>query len=107
MSRNLTLTTTLVQNVFNKEMVPDFAMQDCFPASANSLDKKFKALVLMCYFHVIYNVIKEKIPQEHEDMLLNDIKTLHYSASITEFNENNEKIFYKWSQFKVLDVFLV
>ena len=32
------------QNVFNKEMVPDFSMQNCCPASSNnSLEKKFKA----------------------------------------------------------------
>ena len=43
-------------------MVPDFAMQDCFQASENGLEKNFKLLVLMYYFHVIYNVKIEKIP---------------------------------------------
>ena len=38
-------------------------------------------------------------------MALSDIKNLHFTASLTEFNENKKLIFYKWSQFKNIDFF--
>ena len=42
------------------EFDPDYIMQDAWAASYNAANKILNATILMCYFHVMYN-IKKKI----------------------------------------------
>ena len=50
----------------------------------------------MCYFHVIENCKKHLAKQQHESML-SDVKYLHESTHLEEFNERKYRVVYKWN----------
>ena len=75
-------------------------MQDAEAACRNSVKKHFpECKVLMCYFHLLYNVRTNKYKYAIQDHLTNvksDIKELHFSKSNLEFTKLLKKIYIKF-----------
>ena len=76
---------------------PTFIVQDACVASYNArtVFSHNNLQIIMCYFHVIKNV-KENWPKELSDMILSDVRILHYSKNFYEFEVNKHKILTKW-----------
>ena len=54
--------------------------------------------VLMCYFHVVKNV-KERtktMRSDHEELILSDIKRMHYAMSRSEYDTIKSESYTKW-----------
>ena len=72
-------------------------MQDGSKSESRALNKVFdQVTILMCYFHVIENCKKHLVKQQHETML-SDVKYLHESTHLEEFNERKYRVIYKWN----------
>lgn len=71
---------------------PEFIMQDSWPASYNAArEVGLNSEILMCYFHVIFNIskrYKNKMSSDKWDQLLGYLKTIHMSRNVVERNEN-------------------
>ena len=85
---------------------PKFIVQDASRACYNAVAKVYPTVtVLMCWFHLKYNVKKHKslIPDSLYDSVIKDINSLHYSTS--EFNSNNTKkrISKRWENLGIIE----
>ncbi|CAF0921295.1 unnamed protein product [Brachionus calyciflorus] len=83
----------------NIQFSPKFVVQDGCDASKNATSIFVdQPNIIMCYFHVIKNV-KEKTKKFNKtliEMILSDIKNLHYSKNLIEYEVNKHKILSKW-----------
>ena len=72
---------------FNLPFDPKFIVTDACHAMANAIKSHFvNCTILMCYFHVKYNVKKHRaqIPMAHYRSVMNDIKQLHCICVLTK-----------------------
>lgn len=82
-------------------IVPSFIMQDASHAEANAAVSVFGPTVkiLMCWYHLVYNVKKhkslDKVNKEVADMVLVDLTRLHYCL-IHEFEPFKKIVLDKW-----------
>ncbi len=86
------------------EFDPDFIMQDSWDASyVGATNAGLKSDILMCYFHVIYNIkklYKHKISKEEWFELRSFISNIHLSRSETERDLNWIKFTNKYKPVK-------
>jgi hypothetical protein len=79
------------------EFYPDFIMQDSWDASLTGASKAgIKAVILMCYFHVIYNIkklYKHKLTKAEWHELRGYMYDIHLARSELERDE-------RWAKFK-------
>ena len=82
------------------EFDPDYIMQDAWAASYNAANKILNATILMCYFHVMYNIKKYKhlIPVSKFDKLLEDVRLIHWSKNENDYQNNIEKFRQKYQK---------
>ncbi|CAF0962907.1 unnamed protein product [Brachionus calyciflorus] len=95
-------------NMINIPFKPDYIAQDGCLASLNAINVfQNKALIVMCYFHVLKNVkeFSRKLTKNNFDMVLSDIKELHYSKNFVEYEVNKHNIQTKWFNYPELKDF--
>jgi len=92
-------------------VVPNYIIQDASYAEANAALSVFGSAVtiLMCWFHLVFNVKKHeslaKVRQELRDMVLTDLTRLHYCLEY-EYEPFKSIIFDKWKSKPELEDFV-
>jgi hypothetical protein len=83
----------------------DYLVQNAWTASSKAaLDIFPSALIIMCWFHVMFNVRKHKhlIPDAMYDSIVDDIHNLHYTRDEFEFTTLKSRTLKKWKKNEVL-----
>ena len=92
--------------------VPSYIMQDASSAEANAAKSVFgeTIVILMCWFHMIFNVKKHEslkdVPGALKDMVLVDITRLHYCLEY-EFDKYKSIVLTKWRSYPELADFVI
>lgn len=85
---------------FNLPFDPQFIVTDACHAMANAIKSHFPlCTILMCYFHVKYNVRKHRalIPAAHYRSVQNDIKKLHMCTDEGSYKLLLRSVLAKWN----------
>ncbi len=84
-------------------------MQDASAAESGAARIVFGSniIILMCWFHVMYNVAKHltKDIKIYEKMVKTDIGALHYCTTVNDFNNKKMEIWFKWTSYPTLVAF--
>jgi len=79
---------------------PQYVIMDACDASYNAVEKVFpRAKILMCWFHVQFNIRKKceaKLGDDLWQVLLKDMRGLHYSISTEEYREKTRTFKHYW-----------
>ena len=80
---------------------PKFLMMDACDASWNAASKIFPdTSILMCYFHVKFNVKKHSklLPKDALDSVNVDIDSMHKTLTVEHFVQQRDSVMEKWTQ---------
>ena len=80
---------------------PKYLMMDACDASWNAAAKVFpETTILMCYFHVKFNVKKHSklVPKDALDSVNADIDSMHKTLTIEHFVQQRDLVMEKWTQ---------
>ena len=84
--------------VYEKSL--QYVIMDACDASYNAVEKVFpRAKILMCWFHVQFNIRKKceaKLGDDLWQVLLKDMRGLHYSISTEEYREKTRTSKHYW-----------
>ena len=77
----------------------EYLVQDAWTATSNAVSEVFDdVIIVMCWFHVMFNVKKHKslIPSELFESIVSDIHDLHYTLNNDDFQQVKKKNLRKW-----------
>ncbi len=92
-------------------VIPSFIIQDASHAEANAALSVFgpSIQIIMCWFHLIFNVKKHesltKVKQELREMVLTDLTRLHYCLEY-EYEPFKSIVINKWKSYPELEDFV-
>jgi len=87
-----------------------YLVQDASPAEAKAALSVFgDVTILMCWFHMLYNVKKHKslddVNKDLKTMIILDLTRLHYCLAY-EYENFKQIVFNKWKEYRELDEFV-
>ena len=92
-------------------IIPTYILQDASYAEANAANEVFGStvMIVMCWFHLIFNVKKHesfvKLKQELREMILVDLTRLHYCLEY-EYEPFKKIVLEKWNTYPELEAFV-